>query len=125
MHEMGIALEIIDIVTSSIPEDAPDAGVRRVNLRIGKLSAVVTESLRFCFEIAVKDTPLAGAVLAIEEIPIVARCKSCRHQWTIAGPAFSCEKCSSGDIDLISGRELDVQSIEIADEEEHHANHSE
>ena len=118
MHEMGIALEIIDIVKSSIPADLADARVQSVNLKIGKLSAIVTESLRFCFEIAAKDTPLAGAGLVIEEIPVVARCKACRHEWTISGPAFSCEQCSSGAIDLISGRELDIQSIEIVDEDE-------
>ncbi len=118
MHEMGIALEIIDIVKSSIPADLADARVQSVNLKIGKLSAVVTQSLRFCFEIAAKDTPLAGASLVIEEIPVVARCKACRHEWTITGPAFSCEQCSSGSIDLLSGRELDIQSIEIMDEDE-------
>jgi hydrogenase nickel incorporation protein HypA/HybF len=115
MHEMGIALEIIDIVKSSIPGDMTDARVCSVNLKIGELSAVVTDSLRFCFDIAAKNTPVDGARLVIETVPVVARCRKCRHEWTIKGPAFSCEKCGSGDIDLLSGRELDIQSIEIAD----------
>jgi len=117
MHEMGIALEIIDIVKASIPPDTPDARVVRINLQIGRLSAIVTESLRFCLEIAAKDTPLADAEVAIEEVPVVAQCKDCRHRWTITGPAFSCEKCQSGSIELLSGRELDIRSIEIAEEE--------
>jgi len=117
MHEMGIALEIIDIVKSSIPPDTPDARVVKINLQVGRLSAIVAESLRFCFEIAAKDTALSHAELSIEEIPVVAMCKECQHQWTITGPAFSCEKCKSGSIELLSGRELDIQSIEIADEE--------
>jgi len=117
MHEMGIALEIIDIVKSSIPADMADARVAKIHLKIGKLSALVPESLRFCFEIAAKDTALEHAVLAIEEMPVIAKCKDCLHQWTIEGPAFSCEKCKSGAIELLSGRELDIHSIEIEDEE--------
>ena len=117
MHEMGIAQEIIEIVRSSIPADRADRRVETVNLKIGRLSAVVADSLRFCFDIAVKGTRLDGARLAILEIPVVARCKACGHQWTIEGPAFTCERCRDGNIELLSGRELDIESIEIADED--------
>ena len=81
------------------------------------MSAVVPSSLRFCFEIAAKDTQLAGAELDIEEIPVRARCKACEAEWTIEGPAFNCEKCDSGQIEILSGRELNIESIEIADED--------
>jgi hydrogenase nickel incorporation protein HypA/HybF len=117
MHEMGIALQIIDIATASIPPDTRSARVERVNLKIGKLSAVVPDSLRFCFDIASKDTPLAGAELAIEETPVVARCKDCDARWSIAEPVFACRACNSGALEILSGRELDIVSIEIAEEE--------
>ena len=117
MHEMGVAMQIIEIAAASLPEDMRHARVERVNLKVGKLSAIVTDSLRFCFEIAAKETPLNGAELSIEEIPVVARCNDCRHKWTIESPVFKCEKCNSGEIELLSGRELDIDSIEIADEE--------
>ncbi len=32
-------------------------------------------------------------------------------EWTINGPAFSCEACGSGKVELLSGRELDIKSI--------------
>jgi hydrogenase nickel incorporation protein HypA/HybF len=116
MHEMGIALQIIEIATASLPPDLADARIETVNLKIGKLAAVVPESLRFCFDVAVKDTQLEGARLAIEELPVVAKCKDCHTQWTISGPAFNCENCDSGSLEIISGRELDIESIEIAEE---------
>ncbi|MCF8052583.1 MAG: hydrogenase maturation nickel metallochaperone HypA [Desulfobacterales bacterium] len=116
MHEMGIALQVIEIAVASIPEDLRRARVARVNLTVGKLSAVVSESLRFCFEVASRETPVEGAELVIEEVDVVARCNACGHQWTIEEPAFSCPHCNSGDITLISGRELDIRSIEIEDE---------
>jgi hydrogenase nickel incorporation protein HypA/HybF len=119
MHEMGIALQIVDIAAASIPAELKSARVERVNLKIGKLAAVVPDSLRFCFDIVCKDTPLAGAELAIEETDVVARCKDCDASWTIAGPAFSCPQCQSGALEILSGRELDIVSIEIAQGENH------
>ena len=115
MHEMGIAMQIIEIAEASIPKDMQDVRIGKVNLRIGKMSAVVPDSLRLCFEVASKDTQLDGAELYVEETPVVARCKECDTEWVITGPAFSCEKCQSGKIDIISGRELDIVSLEVAD----------
>ena len=103
MHEMGVAMQIIEIATASIPKNMALARVERVNLKIGKLSAIVSDSLRFCFEIA--------------EIPVVAHCNDCGFQWTIEAPVFTCQKCTSGSIELLSGRELDIDSIEIAEKE--------
>ena len=104
------------IATASIPDDLKNIRVERVNLKVGKLAAVVPESLRFCFEIVAQDTCLAGAELVIEEIPVVARCNQCAAEWTIDEPVFTCQKCNSGDLELLSGRELDIHSIEIFDE---------
>ena len=118
MHEMGIALEIIDIVRDSLPADKPDIRVERVNLKVGKLSAVVADSLTFCFEVAAKDTPVDGAKLAIEEIPVTARCKGCGHNWTIDSPVFTCPACQNADIEMLTGRELDIDSIEIMEGDE-------
>jgi hydrogenase nickel incorporation protein HypA/HybF len=117
MHEMGIAMQIIEIATESIPGDMKNSRVQRVNLKVGKLAAIVPDSLHFCFEIASQDTPLAGAELVIEEIPVVASCNDCNYQWTINDPVFVCQKCRGGSIQLISGRELDIESIELAEEE--------
>jgi hydrogenase nickel incorporation protein HypA/HybF len=117
MHEMGIALQIIEIATASIPAQMGSAKVEKVNLKIGKLAAVVPDSLRFCFDIATRDTALAGAELAIEETPVAARCKECNTHWTIDEPAFTCPACGSGSLEVLSGRELDIVSIEVAQEE--------
>jgi hydrogenase nickel incorporation protein HypA/HybF len=48
MHEMGIAMQIVDIATEALPDDMPNVSVGKVNLKIGKLAAVRPSSLRFC-----------------------------------------------------------------------------
>ncbi len=117
MHEMGIALQIVEIATTSLPADLGAARVAAVNLKIGKLAAVVPESLRFCFDVAVKDTRLAGAKLVIDEVPVVASCNYCDARWTIDEPVFICKTCQSGSLEILSGRELDIESIEVVEEE--------
>jgi hydrogenase nickel incorporation protein HypA/HybF len=114
MHEMGIATEIIRIVTDSIPDDLVDPRVERINLKVGKLAAVVPQSLKFCFEVAARETSAEGAELHIEEIPVSAVCNTCQHQWSIEEPVFRCPKCDGGSIEMLTGRELDIESIELA-----------
>jgi len=115
MHEMGIAIQIVEIAKSAIPPHLPNPSVARVNIRVGKLTAIVPESLTFCFDIATQDTPLAGAQLSIEELPIVVRCQACGHQWTVTTPEFICPECGGGKVDILSGREMDIASIELAE----------
>ena len=118
MHEMGIALQIVDIARASIPEDMVSPRVERIHLKVGKLAAVIVDNLTFCFEVAAKETVLAGAELVVEEIPVTARCRQCRAQWTIDEPVFVCRDCQSGDLEILSGRELDIESIDVLEEDE-------
>ena len=115
MHEMGIAMQIIEIATESIPEDQKGVQVEKINLKIGKLSNVVPDSLTFCFEIASKDTAVDGAILSIENIPVHARCKECSAEWTVEKPVFKCTACGSGQIKILAGQEMDISSIELAE----------
>ncbi|AOY60187.1 hydrogenase maturation nickel metallochaperone HypA [Desulfococcus multivorans] len=113
MHEMGIAMQIAEIAAAAIPADMAGKRVERVRLRVGRLSAVVSASLRFCFDVVARDTPLANAVLDIEEIPVTAVCDDCGHQWTADQPHFICPRCNGGAVRILSGRELEVTAIEI------------
>ena len=112
---MGIALQIVEIATASLPPDLGEVRVAAVNLKIGKLAAVIPDSLRLCFDVAIKDTPLEGASLVIDEVPVVAACNDCHAQWTIDEPVFICKTCRSGSLEILSGRELDIESIEVVE----------
>ena len=115
MHEMGIAQQMVTIALDAVPGDLPDPRVERLNLKLGRLAAVVEESLRFCFEIITAQTPLEGAQLVIETVPVRARCRGCNHEWEVPDVVFTCPACQKGEVELISGRELEVTSIELAD----------
>lgn len=115
MHEMGIAQELVRIAIDSIPKDMDNPKVEKLNLRIGKLASIVEHSLTFCFEIITKDTPLENARLDIDFVPVMVRCKSCDHSWEVTGPVFKCPFCEDGDVEMLSGREIEIISLELAD----------
>ncbi len=65
MHEMGIASSVLEAVAGELRRH-PGERVSRVGLRIGEFVAVDPDSLRFCFEAAVKDSELEPLALEIE-----------------------------------------------------------
>ena len=115
MHEMGIAQELLKIALDAIPEDIKKPEVQTIHLKIGKLAAVVEHSLCFCFEIIAKDTALEKAKIQIQTVPVRARCKSCEHIWEVSGPIFQCPSCAEGEVELLSGREIEIISIELCE----------
>lgn len=113
MHEMGIAQELVRIALEALPADLKDPKVASLNLRIGKLSSVVPHSLTFCFDIITRDTPLAHACLNIEMVPVRIRCKACGREWEADTPVFRCPDCEEGQTELLSGREIDIESLTL------------
>ncbi len=114
MHELSIAQEIISIVQENLPEGNGHP-VKSVKLRIGKLTNILPDSLEFCFDALIKSTPLDGAKLDIQHIPVSVKCRQCGLTHEIEGVAFLCPSCASSDIQMVAGNELQVSEIEISD----------
>ena len=62
-------MSLVDAVCDELPRLGEHVSVRRVLIRIGPLSGVVPDALRFAFDVAVEGSPIAGACLDIEEVP--------------------------------------------------------
>jgi hydrogenase nickel incorporation protein HypA/HybF len=110
---MSIAQNVIEIVEQQLRDSGP-ARARVVRLRIGEMAGVVPDSLEFCFNALTEQSQhLQGTSLRIEQIPVSARCRSCQNVSQIEVPAFFCSSCGSSDLELLSGMELQVVSIEF------------
>jgi hydrogenase nickel incorporation protein HypA/HybF len=108
MHELGITQNIIAIVT----ENAQGKKVQRVLLEIGKLSAIMPDAIKFCFDICAQGTIVEGARLEILEIPGMAKCRECGTNFYVEKPFGICE-CGSIKLDIIAGEELKIKEIEV------------
>lgn len=110
MHELSIASEILRAVNA----EATRAKLRRVDaigLRIGALSGVNPEALRFALEASTLDTPLAGLKIDIEQVPVKATCRACRGTLEVADFLFVCTRCGSGDLEVTQGEEMHLVRI--------------
>lgn len=112
MHELSIAQNIISIVEESAKTLA-NSKVTNIHLRVGKMSNVLVDSLCFCFESLIDGTRLGGAKLIIEEIPVTLFCNNCSQKTEISEFSFSCANCSSTNVEMKSGNELEICKVEL------------
>lgn len=117
MHELSIAQNIIQIVNSCVEKDKLGL-VDKVNLKIGLLSNILIDSLRFSYNSIIENTPLKNSILDIEVLPIKISCNDCSEIATTNDFIFSCPACKSSAINVIGGNELIVSSIQLKDESE-------
>jgi hydrogenase nickel incorporation protein HypA/HybF len=112
MHELSIAVELV-AQAEAAARNHPGRVVAVV-VRVGPLAGVVPEALRFAFELAREQTPLADAELLVEEVPLVAYCPQCDCERTLATPMpLRCPACGSTTPKVVIGRELEIASLEM------------
>jgi hydrogenase nickel incorporation protein HypA/HybF len=114
MHELSIAMSILDVVEEESARHG-DARVTAVHLKLGPLAGVVKEALLASFEMARVGTPLEGCELVIEEIPIAIDCPICRAERSVVSiQQMCCSTCGAPADNVTSGRELEVSAMELA-----------
>jgi hydrogenase nickel incorporation protein HypA/HybF len=115
MHELSIVSSVVETVMESLAP-YPGARVVEVRLRVGALSAVIEDSLQFCFGIAAEGTPLEMARLVVTIVPVVMHCVGCDADVELESvQSFRCPRCDAPCFDLRQGRELEIESFEIED----------
>ena len=116
MHELSIALSLVDAVCEQLPRLGEQARVRAVHVRIGTLSGVVPEALAFSFDVAAAGSPIEGARLKIRSVAIQAWCEACGDERQIAGPSLHCPVCDAPTPRILAGRELELTAVEVIDD---------
>ena len=58
---------------------------------------------------------LEGVRVVIDFVPVTIRCNDCGYQWEVEGPVFRCPECRDGDVTMLTGREIEITSLELAD----------
>lgn len=119
MHEMGIISGVLDATIAS----AQDAGAERVTavtLRVGEMTEAIEDALQFAFEALSEGTMCEGAELVVEMVSPKSLCFECAHEFEHDRFHRACPACGSYETVLLSGRELEIASIEVdlPDEEE-------
>ena len=112
MHELSIAQALVEQVEAAAAKEQA-IRVTRVVIAVGALSGVEPEALRSIFPLVAEDTVAAGAELVIEQVATRVKCRACGQESPAEGFFIGCPACASKDVELISGRELNIKSIEL------------
>jgi hydrogenase nickel incorporation protein HypA/HybF len=114
MHELSIALSILDVATEEAERQAEGGRIAAIHLRLGPLSGVIKEALVSAYNLAREQTPLATAELAIEEVPLVTFCTTCAAECKPTSTyALCCPTCGTPTPEILSGRQLEVVALEV------------
>ena len=108
MHELALT----DGVVQMVRERLGDRRVTRVRLEVGRLTAVVPDAMRFCFDVCSRGTPLDGATLQIDEVPARIRCARCGGETQLDDAIALCP-CGSAEVEVIAGNELRILEVEV------------
>ncbi|SRR5579872_86332 len=112
MHEMGIANSVLEAVRTEMAR-YPGTLACKVALRVGEMTAIDQEALRFCFDAITRDTDLEALELAIEICPRRHRCRNCQEEFVVVDHSFRCPKCASLETEFAGGDELELAYLEV------------
>ena len=112
MHEVGIAGEIL---RASHAEAARRPGARlvAVTVRIGVLSGVDADALRFAWDVMSEQAEYEPVALQIQSMPRRNRCRDCECEFVSGIYSEPCPECASENSMLLGGDEMQLASVEV------------
>jgi hydrogenase nickel incorporation protein HypA/HybF len=112
MHEQSIVESLLAIAIENA-EKASASRILRINLVVGELSGIVEESVGFYFSFLSEDTIAANASISYNRIPAKLHCRKCDKIFVAENLDFRCPQCQEQQLEIVGGRELYIESIEV------------
>lgn len=110
MHEIGLCEGVLGVALDA----AAGEQVKRVRLRVGRLQGVVPDVMDQAWAMVSEGTAAGGSRVELVDIPVRIRCRACGEHTAAPEPPFSCGRCGSPDVQIVSGEELLVEEVELA-----------
>lgn len=112
MHELGLMTGIMTSVQQAA-EDAGASAVTDINISVGEMTEAIPDALQFAFEALRENTICADAQLHITMVKPRSRCLECGAEYEHDRFHMLCPECESFATELIAGREMHIDSIEV------------
>jgi hydrogenase nickel incorporation protein HypA/HybF len=104
---MSIAGAVMEAVEAE-SQKRGGAKVRKIGLKVGELSGVEPESLRFCFEVLAAEIELD-----LQFCPWTNRCGECGRIFPVVDYQLDCPGCGSPRTEPSGGSELELNYLEL------------
>lgn len=112
MHELSICQGLVKEATR-VASVQGAARVTRIVVAIGPLSGVEAPLLERAFTVARAGTIAHSALLEMEITPVAVWCDGCNAETSAAANRLLCGNCGDWKVQLKSGDELILKSIEL------------
>lgn len=113
MHELGIMTGVLESAKTA----ARDAGATRlikVSLSVGEMTEAVDTALQFAFDALIEGDPFTeDAKLEVNMVRPRSKCHECGAEFEHDRFNVFCPECEGFITELIAGRELQIDSIEV------------
>jgi len=114
MHEFSICRFLLDAVGEEYDRiEPPPRGLEAVRVVVGGLHQIVPDYLEGAYTALTKETRFEGSHLDIDFTPIEGRCWACDWAGVIEPPIFVCPECGELGVELQSGKELYIETLEV------------
>jgi len=111
MHEFSIVSSLIEQVLE-IAKSNNALKVNEVEIEAGAIRQIIPEIMITAWESITVDTIADGSVLKITVAPAIAKCRQCTKQFEPEVDNYLCPKCLKADVDIISGNDIMLKSID-------------
>lgn len=112
MHELSVALSIIEIVEKEAKRENADKVVK-LELDIGLLAGIEFDSLDFSLNMAKNGTIMENAEIVVNKIEAKAVCANCKETFIVKNHFEECPSCCEYQNEIIEGKDLKVKSLVI------------
>jgi hydrogenase nickel incorporation protein HypA/HybF len=112
MHELSVTESILEIAQRYARQNEAKR-VTELYIVIGRLASIVDDSVQFYWDIISQDTLCAGSQLHFERVPAQLICLDCENTYTLDDELVLCPTCGSAKVQVTSGEQFYLDSIEI------------
>lgn len=121
MHEMPVTQALLDMAL----KHAEGRRITDIYMHVGRMSAIVPESVEVFFEYLSKDTLAEGAHLHFERTPLEMTCQDCKQpldlsEWSDRAPQIIMQRafaqgcqCGSKNLRVTGGVSFGLVSIDV------------
>jgi hydrogenase nickel incorporation protein HypA/HybF len=111
VHELSIAQSLVETIRETVAAH-PGSRVTRVGVRVGELSGVQPDALRFSFDVIIRGSELEHAELDIERVGLRQHCEACAKDFPVVEFTLICPDCGAP-TRAVSGDELQMTYVEL------------
>jgi hydrogenase nickel incorporation protein HypA/HybF len=112
MHEMGIVAGILEAAENAAKHENA-VRINKINIKVGELTEIVDDALQFAWESLSPGTLAEGAELVVERVSPRSRCHQCDVTFDHGRFDAACPECDMPLCELVQGRELLIESLDI------------